>query len=82
MINRLSTRHGEEFTINTKPFDIPKRAVWEAWKRIEANGGCAGIDDVTIEQYRVDIKNNLYKLWNRMSSGSYFPEAVRRVEIP
>ncbi|WP_347331843.1 group II intron reverse transcriptase/maturase [Marinimicrobium locisalis] len=56
--------------------------VWEAWKRIKTNGGCAGIDGVSIEQFEADVGNNLYKLWNRLSSGSYFPAAVKRVEIP
>ena len=79
---RVINLQGEELTISTKPFDISKRAVWEAWKRIKANGGCAGIDGVTIEQYESDLIKNLYKLWNRLSSGSYFPAAVKRVEIP
>jgi RNA-directed DNA polymerase len=56
--------------------------VWEAWKRIRANGGSAGIDGVTLEQYEANLGQNLYKLWNRLSSGSYFPAAVKRVEIP
>ena len=65
-----------------KPFDVEKRLVWEAWKRVKANGGSAGIDDVDLKTYDSDIGNNLYKLWNRMSSGSYFPKAVKLVEIP
>ncbi len=56
--------------------------MWEAWKRIRANGGSAGIDGVTLEQYEANLGQNLYKLWNRLSSGSYFPAAVKRVEIP
>lgn len=78
----LINPQGEELTISTKPFTISKQAVWQAWKRIKANGGCAGVDGVTIEQFETDIGNNLYKLWNRLSSGSYFPAAVKRVEIP
>jgi RNA-directed DNA polymerase len=65
-----------------KPFSISKRLIWEAYKRVKANGGAAGVDRQTIEEFEKDLKNNLFKLWNRMSSGSYFPKAVRRVEIP
>lgn len=65
-----------------KPFCIPKRAVWEAYKRVRANHGAAGVDGQTIEEFEEDLKDNLYKLWNRMSSGSYMPLPVRRVEIP
>ena len=65
-----------------KPFSIAKRAVWEAFKRVKANQGAAGVDGQTIEKFEKDLSNNLYKLWNRMSSGSYFPPPVRRVEIP
>jgi group II intron reverse transcriptase/maturase len=65
-----------------KPFCIPKRAVWEAYKRVRANHGAAGVDGQTIAQFEEDLKGNLYTLWNRMSSGSYMAPAVRRVEIP
>jgi RNA-directed DNA polymerase len=65
-----------------KPFSIAKREVWEAYKRVKVNRGAAGIDGQTIEEFEKDLSNNLYKLWNRMSSGSYFPAPVRRVEIP
>ena len=65
-----------------KPFCIPKRAVWEAYKRVKANQGAAGVDGQSIAAFEEDLINNLYKLWNRMSSGSYFPPPVRRVEIP
>jgi RNA-directed DNA polymerase len=65
-----------------KSFDIPKRMVWEAYQRVKASKGAPGVDGVTIEQFEQDLKGNLYKLWNRMSSGSYFPPAVRGVEIP
>lgn len=65
-----------------KPFCIPKRAVWEAYKRVKANDGAAGVDRQTIEMFEADVGNNLFKVWNRMSSGSYFPPPVRRVEIP
>ena len=66
----------------TKPFSIAKREVWEAYKRVRSNRGAAGIDEQTIEEFEKDLSNNLYKLWNRMSSGSYFPAPVRRVDIP
>lgn len=65
-----------------KPFSIPKQVVWEAYKRVKANKGTAGIDGQTIEEFEGNLKGNLYKLWNRLSSGSYFPPAVRIVEIP
>jgi RNA-directed DNA polymerase len=65
-----------------KPFAIPKELVWQAWKRVKANGGAAGADGVTIETFEKDLKDNLYKVWNRMSSGTYFPPPVRAVEIP
>jgi group II intron reverse transcriptase/maturase len=65
-----------------KPFCIPKRAVWEAYKRVRANRGAAGVDGQTIAQFEEDLQGNLYKLWNRMSSGSYMAPPVRRVEIP
>jgi RNA-directed DNA polymerase len=65
-----------------KPFAIPKELVWQAWKQVKANGGAAGADGVTIEMFEKDLKDNLYKVWNRMSSGTYFPPPVRAVEIP
>ena len=65
-----------------KPFDISKREVWEAYERVKANKGAPGVDGCSIEDFESDLKNNLYKIWNRMSSGSYFPPAVRAVEIP
>lgn len=65
-----------------KPFDIPKRLVWEAYQLVRANDGAAGIDGQTLEKFDEDLSKNLYKIWNRMSSGSYHPEPVKRVEIP
>jgi RNA-directed DNA polymerase len=65
-----------------KSFDISKRLVWKAWLKVAANKGAAGIDGQSIMQFERDLKNNLYRLWNRLSSGSYFPPAVRAVEIP
>ena len=65
-----------------KSYDIPKRLLWDAWLKVKDNGGAAGADGVTIEQFGEDLSGNLYRLWNRMSSGSYFPGPVRAVEIP
>jgi len=65
-----------------KPFDIPKREVWEAFKKVKANQGAAGVDGQSIADFEADLSNNLYKLWNRLSSGSYFPPPVKRVDIP
>lgn len=65
-----------------KPFCISKQEVWEAYERVKANRGAAGVDGITIEEFEQDLGNNLYKLWNRMASGSYFPSSVRRMEIP
>ena len=64
-----------------KPFSISKRVVFEAYKRVRANQGAAGVDEESIADFEKDLKNNLYKIWNRMSSGSYFPPAVRLAEI-
>ena len=65
-----------------KPFVIAKRSVWEAYQQVKANRGAAGIDEETIAMFEQNLSRNLYKLWNRMSSGSYFPPPVKQVEIP
>ena len=65
-----------------KPFSISKKIVWEAYERVKANQGAAGVDSESIEVFEHDLKNNLYKIWNRMSSGTYFPPPVRTVAIP
>ena len=65
-----------------KPFNIPKKLVWEAYLRVKASGGGPGVDGQTIEDFEVHLKDNLYRVWNRMSSGSYFPPPVKRVAIP
>lgn len=65
-----------------KSFSISKQLVWDAYQRILANGGAAGVDNQSIQGFEENLKDNLYKLWNRLSSGSYFPPPVRRVEIP
>jgi group II intron reverse transcriptase/maturase len=66
----------------SKPFALSKLAVWSAYKKVKANRGAAGVDGQSIEEFEQNLSGNLYKLWNRMSSGSYMPPAVRRVEIP
>lgn len=71
-----------ELKLQGKPFNISKREVWEAYEKVKANKGAPGVDGCSIEDFEADLKNNLYKIWNRMSSGSYFPPPVRAVEIP
>lgn len=71
----------EEPLPEAKPYDIPKRLVWAAYQRVKSNRGAAGVDGETLTAFEKDLKGNLYKIWNRMSSGSYFPPAVRLVEI-
>jgi group II intron reverse transcriptase/maturase len=71
----------DELKSPDKPFEISKRAVWEAYEKVKANKGAPGVDEVSIEEFEKDLKGNLYKIWNRMSSGSYFPPPVRAVEI-
>jgi RNA-directed DNA polymerase len=72
----------EEPEDQVKPFSISKRVVWEAYKRVKANKGAAGVDSESIEEFERNLSGNLYKLWNRMSSGTYFPPPVRSVAIP
>lgn len=66
----------------TKPYAISKNIVYEAFLKVKANKGSAGIDEESIQEFELNLADNLYKLWNRMSSGSYFPPAVKTVEIP
>jgi RNA-directed DNA polymerase len=68
--------------LKPKPFDISKRLVWEAYRKVAANKGAAGVDGQSVAEFEQDLKGNLFKLWNRLSSGSYFPPPVRAVEIP
>lgn len=80
-------RHGptwneDETVTNPKPYDIPKRRVLEAYRRVKANQGAAGIDGESLKMFEADLSRNLYKLWNRLASGSYFPPPVKQVEIP
>lgn len=72
----------EESSSQAKPFNISKKVVWEAYKRVKANQGAAGVDSKTVEELERNLKSNLYKIWNRMSSGTYFPPPVRAVAIP
>ena len=65
-----------------KSFGISKRKVWEAYLKVKENKGAPGVDGQSIADFEADLKNNLYKIWNRMSSGTYFPPPVRAVEIP
>ena len=65
-----------------KSFEIPKRLVYEAWKKVRANSGAPGVDAVSISMFGKREGDFLYKLWNRMSAGSYMPAPVRAVEIP
>ena len=66
----------------TKPFEIPKALVWKAFQRVRSNGGSAGIDQESLAVFERNLGNNLYKIWNRMGSGSYFPPPVKAVPIP
>ena len=67
---------------SAKAFDIPKMLIWDAYRDVKRNSGSPGVDGQSMEDFEGDLKNNLYKIWNRMSSGSYFPPSVLRVEIP
>ena len=68
--------------LKDKPFVIPKPLVWEAYRRVRANKGAPGVDGQDLDEFEADLQGNLYRIWNRMSSGSYFPPAVRAVQIP
>ncbi len=72
----------DELKSSSKPFEISKWSVWEAWEKVRANKGAPGVDSCSIEDFEKDLQNNLFKVWNRMSSGSYFPPPVKAVEIP
>src|SRR5215470_17708242 len=80
--DRNNWKQDDEMRTTNKPFNITKRQVYEAYKAVKSNQGAAGVDKQTIEQFDADLQGNLYKLWNRMSSGSYFPPPVRAVSIP
>ena len=72
----------DELKVSGKPFVISKWEVQEAYRRVKANKGAAGVDGVSLTVFEEDLKNNLYRIWNRMASGTYFPPAVKAVEIP
>ena len=78
----LANQRWEEPVPEAKPYSIPKQLVWEAYRRVKANRGAAGVDGESLTAFEKGLKRNLYKVWNRMSSGSYFPPPVRLVEIP
>ena len=65
-----------------KPYTISPWLVYQAYERVKANRGAAGVDGESLRMFEKDLQNNLYKIWNRMSSGSYFPPPVKAVEIP
>jgi RNA-directed DNA polymerase len=76
------TRNGRSPRDEAKPYCISRQEVLEAYRKVKSNKGTAGVDEQSIEDFERDLKNNLYKVWNRMSSGSYFPPPVRTVKIP
>jgi len=76
------TRKGRSLKDEAKPFCISRWEVWEAYLKAKSNQGAAGLDAQSIEEFERDLKKNLYRIWNRMSSGSYFPPPVRTVKIP
>ncbi|MFD7447151.1 group II intron reverse transcriptase/maturase [Streptomyces sp. NPDC059909] len=80
--SRVGRSRVDELKAPGKPFAISKQAVREAYEQVRANKGAPGVDAVSLEEFEKDLKGNLYKIWNRMSSGSYFPPPVRGVEIP
>jgi len=73
---------GEEAVGEAKPYVISEDQVAQAWRLVKANRGAGGVDGQTLSAFEKDLEGNLYKIWNRMSSGSYFPPPVRLVEIP
>lgn len=78
----MSQPKGGAHMNKTKPFSISKQSVMTAWERVKANKGACGVDEESIEEFESNLKGNLYKIWNRMSSGAYFPPPVKAVEIP
>jgi len=78
----VTTVKREDPLPKAKPFEIPKRPIWESWKHVAANKGAPGVDKESIQDFRRKLGDNLYTLWNRMSSGSYHPKPVRQVLIP
>src|SRR5688572_15416 len=83
-INRawLGRSQVDKLNSHGKSFDISKWEVWEAFRDVKENQGAPGVDGQSIADFEADLRNNLYRIWNRMSSGTYFPPPVRAVEIP
>jgi RNA-directed DNA polymerase len=81
-LRKQANQRWEEPVPEAKPYAIPKQLVWDAYQRVKANRGAAGVDGESLAAFEKDLKSNLYKVWNRMSSGSYFPPPVWLVEIP
>src|SRR5215213_10145896 len=81
-LRKQANQRWEELVPEAKPYVIPKQLVWDAYQQVKANRGAAGVDGESLAMFEKDLKGNLYKVWNRMSSGSYFPPPVRLVEIP
>ena len=79
---RNQPRQREELRTSPKSFALPKRAVYEAWQRVKANRGAAGIDGESLAAFEQQQRGNLSRVWNRLVSGSYFPPPVKEVEIP
>ena len=77
-----STRNRRNLWKKQNRFEIAKQVVKIAFERVKANKGTYGIDEQSISDFELDLKNNLYKIWNRMSSGTYFPKPVKAVAIP
>ena len=69
------------FEEKAKPLPISREMVWEAFRKVKSNKGSAGIDRINLQKYEENLSGNLYKLWNRLASGSYFPPAVKEKEI-
>jgi RNA-directed DNA polymerase len=80
-LRRLANQQWEEPVSEAKPYSIPKKLVWEAYQRVKANRGAGGVDGESLAEFEKDLKGNLYKIWNRMSSGSYQPPPVKLVEV-
>jgi hypothetical protein len=81
LLKHAST-YGEERVMTAKPFAISKRLVSEAYQCVKANAGAAGVDEQSLEEFDRSLADNLYRIWNRMASGSYFPPPVKAVTIP
>jgi hypothetical protein len=79
---RFGRNRVEQLKLKGKSFEISKWEVWEAYLKVKENRGAPGVDGQSLDEFETDLKNNLYRIWNRMSSGTWFPPPVRAVEIP